>query len=80
MFNVETIRVDSDDVIILHLTKEVDFDSANKIIKDIQAAFPYQRVIATHPYLINNITIVKTTPEVNYEHPFLSSTGGKNLW
>ena len=71
MYNTEVIHIDKDDVIILHLTDNLDIESASRIIKDIQQAFPEQKVIATHPYVIENITIAKTIPENIYnQSPF----------
>lgn len=69
MYNVEKIHVDKDDVIVLHLTEDIDLESANKMIKDVQKAFPEQKVIATHPYVLEQITIVKTNSENIYETP-----------
>lgn len=78
--SIEVFNLNPNDVIILHLNEDVDYECANEIVKNLQQAFPNNPVIFKHPYLINNITIVKTTPEINYEQPFFSHTGGKDLW
>ena len=67
---VEVVNLKPNDAIILHLTEEVDLETANMLIKDIQAAFPNQSVLATHPLLIEGITIAKQE-SVDYEHPML---------
>ena len=70
MYNVDVVNLKPDDAIILHLTEEVDLETANMLIKDIQAAFPNQKVLATHPFLIKGITITQQN-DVDYEHPML---------
>ena len=77
---IEVVSLNPGDVIVLHLQENVDYECANELVKNLQKTFPNNPVIFKHPYLIDNITIVKATPAINYEQPFLSSTGGKDLW
>lgn len=70
---VEVVNLKPDDVIILHLTEDVDFECANTLVKDMQKTFPNNTVIYSHPSLIENITFVKKEEnKINFEQPFLS--------
>jgi hypothetical protein len=70
---VEVVNLKPDDVIILHLTEDVDFECANTLVKDMQKTFPNNTIICRHPSLIENITFVKKEEnKINFEQPFLS--------
>ena len=79
--SVEVVNLKPDDVIILHLTEDVDFECANILVEDMRKIFPNNTVICKHPSLIEKITLVKKEDnKINYEQPFFSHTGGKDLW
>ena len=67
---VEVVNLKPDDVIVIHLTEDVDLDCANAIVKDLKTTFPNNQVLCKHPLLIENITIVKQEDK-NFEQPFL---------
>ena len=74
---VEVVNLQPDDVIVLHLTEDVDFECANTLVKDMQKTFPNNTIICRHPTLIENITIVKQEKnKINFEQPFLSCSWG----
>ena len=70
MYDINIVNLKPNDSIILHLTEEVDLETANHLIRDIQRAFPNQNVIATHPFLIEDITIIQQK-DADYKHPML---------
>ena len=75
--SVEVVNLKPDDVIVLHLTEDVDYECANALVKDMQEAFPNNTVICKHPSLIENITFVKQEEhKINFEQPFLSHSWG----
>lgn len=39
-YNIETIKVDAGDIILLHLSNDIDMEMANCIFKDISKIFP----------------------------------------
>ena len=73
---VEVVNLKPDDVIVLHLTEDVDFECANTLVKDMQKTFPNNPIFCKHPSLIENITIVKQKEKqtFNFEKPFLSTS------
>ena len=77
---VEVVNLNPNDIIVLHLHEDVDCESANEIVKNLQKIFPNNPVIFKHPYIIESISIMHQEDKINYETPFLSRTGGKDLW
>ena len=63
---IEVVNLKPDDAIILHLTENVDYESANILIKDIQKIFPNNPIIYSHPPLIENITIMRVEEKDNF--------------
>lgn len=77
---IEVVNLSPNDVIVLHLNENVDYECANEIVNNLQKAFPNNPVIFKHPYLVESISIMHQENKINYEQPFISQTGGKNLW
>ena len=77
---IEVVNLNLNDVIVLCLNEDVDYECANEIVKNLQKTFPNNPVIFKHPYLVENISIIHQENKINYEQPFFSHTGGKDLW
>lgn len=58
-FQVETIKVTDGDVIILHLSNDLDLDDINTIQKEMQKYFPNNKVICANRYILDKISIIK---------------------
>lgn len=76
----EIVTLNPNDVIVVHLCEGVDWECANEIVNNMQKVFPNNPVIFKHPLLIEGISIMGQREKINYEQPFLSTTGGKDLW
>ena len=76
---VEVVNLNPNDVIVLHLHEDVDYECANELVKNLQKTFPNNSVIFKHPLLVESISIVHSEEKMNFEQPFLSNTGGKDL-
>lgn len=58
-YNIETIKVDAGDVILLHLSDDCDIDSANTIMKEMKKVFPNNTIIFANEYILQGLTIIK---------------------
>ena len=73
---VEVVNLNPNDVIVLHLHKDVDCEMANEIVKNLQKTFPNNPVIFKHPLIIESISIMHQENKINFEQPFLSHSWG----
>jgi hypothetical protein len=58
-YKVEVLSVADGDVIILHLSKDLDFDEMSHIRADVQKCFPNNQVICANEHILESISIIK---------------------
>lgn len=58
-YNIETFNLQKGDVILLHLSEDVDLDTANYLWKDIKEMFPDNNVIVANEYILKGLSILR---------------------
>ena len=67
-YNIQSIATEPGDVILAHVSEDLDFDTVNDIWRQLKAAFPNNDVLIANEYILKGLTIVKpATGKVN-EH------------
>ena len=68
--NIQTIRVETEkDIIFIQLNKDLEYDEAFNIIKNIQHLFPKNNILAVREDSIKDLIILKSS-EYNSINPF----------
>lgn len=68
---IEVVNLKPNDVIVLHLNEDVDYECANELVQNLQNMLPNNTVLFKHPLLIESISIIHQEGKINYEQPFL---------
>lgn len=67
-YSIQTLQVDPGDVILVHVSEDLDLDNVNAVYEELQKAFPYNSVLIANEYILKGLTIIKpATGKVN-EH------------
>ena len=67
-YSIQTIVAEPGDVILAHVSEDLDLDTVNDIWKQLKIAFPNNDVLIANEYILKGLTIVKpATGKVN-EH------------
>ena len=67
-YSIQSIIAEPGDVILAHVSEDLDFDTVNDIWKQLKVAFPNNDVLIANEYILKGLTIVKpATGKVN-EH------------
>ena len=67
-YTIQTITTEPGDVILAHVSEDLDIDTVNDIWKQLKVAFPNNDVLIANEYILKGLTIVKpATGKVN-EH------------
>ena len=67
-YNIQTISVEPGDVILAHVSEDLNLDTVNDIWKQLKIAFPNNDVLIANEYILKGLTIIKpATGRVN-EH------------
>ena len=61
-YSVQTISVGENDVILIHVSEDLDLDSVNQIFSEMSKCFPNNKVLIANEYILQSLTIIK--PEV----------------
>ena len=69
--SIEVVNLKPNDVIVLHLNEDVDFECTTELVQNLRDVFPNNPVIFKHPLLVEKISIVHQEEKINYEQPFL---------
>lgn len=62
-YNCETVEIHPNDVILVHLSENVDLDMANDIMKYMKETFPNNTAIAVNEYILQGMTILRPTDD-----------------
>lgn len=52
-------KIDEKSTIIVNLSENCDLETANEILNMFDKTFPYNKIIFTHPDLIQNVEVVR---------------------
>ena len=67
-YSIQSIVAEPGDVILAHVSEDLDLDTINDIWKQLKVAFPNNDVLIANEYILKGLTIVKpATGRVN-EH------------
>ena len=67
-YTIQTITTEPGDVILAHVSEDLDLDTVNDIWRQLKVAFPNNDVLIANEYILKGLTIVKpATGRVN-EH------------
>lgn len=67
-YSIQTITAEPGDVILAHVSEDLNIDTVNDIWKQLKVAFPNNDVLIANEYILKGLTIVKpATGRVN-EH------------
>lgn len=58
-YNIQTISVELSDVILAHVSEDLDLDTVNDIWKQLKVAFPNNDVLIANEYILKGLTIIK---------------------
>ena len=65
-YSIQSIVTEPGDVILAHVSEDLDFDTVNDIWKQLKVAFPNNDVLIANEYILKGLTIVKpATGKVN---------------
>lgn len=71
-YNIETFNLQKDDVILLHLHKDLDLDDTRTILEEMQKVFPNNTILVANDYILRGLTILRlpTEPKVGEVNMF----------
>lgn len=58
-YNIQTISVEPCDVILVHVSEDLDLDSVNQIFKELEKSFPDNNILIANEYILKGLTIIK---------------------
>ena len=58
-YSIQTISVEPGDVILVHVSEDLDLDSVNQIFKELEKSFPDNNVLIANEYILKGLTIIK---------------------
>lgn len=58
-YSIQTISVEPGDVILVHVSEDLDLDSVNQIFKELEKSFPENNILIANEYILKGLTIVK---------------------
>ena len=65
-YNIQTIKTEPGDVILVHVAEDLDIDTVNQIYDELKKSFPDNNVLIANEYILKGLTIIKPqTGEVN---------------
>lgn len=68
-YSVQTIKVDPGDVVLAHVSEDLDLDTVNDIWNQLKVIFPDNDVLIANEYILKGLTIIKPkTGNVNIHH------------
>lgn len=58
-YSIQTISVEPGDVILVHVSEDLDLDSVNQIYKELEKSFPDNNILIANEYILKGLTIIK---------------------
>ena len=58
-YNIQTISVDINDVILVHVAEDLDIETVNQIYDELKKSFPDNNILIANEYILKGLTIIK---------------------
>ena len=58
-YSIQTVSVDPGDVILAHVSEDLDIGTVNDIWRQLKVAFPNNDVLIANEYILKGLTIIK---------------------
>ena len=58
-YSIQTISVEPSDVILVHVSEDLDIDTVNQIYNELQKSFPNNNILIANEYILKGLTIIK---------------------
>ena len=58
-YSVQTISVNMNDVILIHVAEDLDIETVNQIYDELKKSFPDNNVLIANEYILKGLTIIK---------------------
>ena len=58
-YNIQTISVEPGDVILVHVSEDLDLESVNQIFQELEKSFPDNNILIANEYILKGLTIIK---------------------
>ena len=58
-YSIQTISVEPNDVILIHVSEDLDIDTINQIYNELQKSFPNNNILIANEYILKGLTIIK---------------------
>lgn len=58
-YSIQTISVEPGDVILVHVSEDLDLNSVNQIFKELEKSFPDNNILIANEYILKGLTIIK---------------------
>ena len=58
-YSIQTVSVEPSDVILVHVSEDLDVDTINQIYNELQKSFPNNNILIANEYILKGLTIIK---------------------
>ena len=58
-YNIQTIKTEPGDVILVHVAEDLDIETVNQIYDELKKSFPDNNVLIANEYILKGLTIIK---------------------
>lgn len=80
-YSIQSIVAEPGDVILAHVSEDLDVDTINDIWKQLKVAFPNNDVLIANEYILKGLTIIKPkTGTVNIHNHVDTNTSELDKW
>lgn len=80
-YSIQTISVEPNDVILVHVSEDLDLDSVNQIFTELKKSFPDNNVLIANEYILKGLTVMRPkTGTVNVHHYVDSGSEVLDKW
>ena len=80
-YTIQTVTAELGDVILAHVSEDLNLEAVEDIWRQLKVAFPYNDVLIANEYILKGLTIVKPkTGTVNVHHYVDSGSEVLDKW
>ena len=58
-YSIQTVSVEPSDVILVHVSEDLDIDTVKQIYNELQKSFPNNNILIANEYILKGLTIIK---------------------
>ena len=69
-YDIQTINIQPDDIVLFHVSEDLDLDELSEIQRELNNIFPNNKVILVNQHILKGVSILKPekTETVSVEH------------